>query len=210
MTVPSRARGSYAKTERVRNMILDASTEVFGELGYRATTMKQIAERAGISEGGLAHHFANKSELLEAVLERHEATVAVRYTEKLPIGVEAILTMLDVVREDRNRPGIVELHSILSAEAASTEHPAHEHYRDRYRRGRYFVQLAFEQLEREGRLVGTMSAQDAAAAYIALSDGLQLQWLYDRDAIDVTGILLRFLQSVIPSFAGNGAAGSRA
>lgn len=210
MTVPSRARGSYAKTERVRNMILDASTEVFGELGYRATTMKQVAERAGISDGGLVHHFANKSELLEAVLERHEARVAERYTEKLPTGIEAILTMLEVVREDRNRPGIVELHSILSAEAASQEHPAHEHYRDRYRRGRYFVQMAFEQLEREGLMVGAMSSKDVAAAYIALSDGLQLQWLYDRDAIDVNGILLRFLQSVIPSFAENGAAASRA
>ncbi|WP_461188583.1 TetR/AcrR family transcriptional regulator [Arthrobacter sp. Z4-13] len=203
MTVTSRARGSYAKTERVRNRILDASAEVFGELGYRATTMKQIAERAGISDGGLVHHFANKSELLEALLERHEAIAAERYTEKRPIGIEAFLTMLDVVLEDRNRPGIVELHSILSAEAASQEHPAHEHYRDRYRRVRYFIQVTFEQLEREGLTVGAMSGQDIAAAYIALSDGLQLQWLYDRDVIDVNGILLRFLKSVIPSFAEN-------
>ncbi|GAA1229969.1 AcrR family transcriptional regulator [Microbacterium phyllosphaerae] len=193
-TAPS-VRGPYAKTARVRRRILDACTEVFAETGYRATTMKEIAERAGISEGGLAHHFASKSELLTAVLERREEEAAGQLAGAR--GLAALLAMVDIVKDDSRKPGIVELHSTLAAEAISSEHPAHEHYKHRYHSVRRYAELAFEALQREGELVSSLAPFELASAYVALSDGLQLQWLYEPDAIDVDQTLRRFLASVV-------------
>ena len=195
-TAPGGVRGPYAKTARVREGILAACAEVFAESGYRATTMKEIAERAGISEGGLAHHFAGKAELLAAVLERREKQASEAMTGAR--GLDGLLAMVDVVREDSLKPGIVELHSTLSAEAISTEHPAHEHYRDRYHSVRRFAELAFETLRREGELESSLTPFELACSYVALSDGLQIQWLYEPEAVNVDRTLRSFLASVIP------------
>jgi AcrR family transcriptional regulator len=194
-----RVRGPYAKTARVRQHILDACAEVFAESGYRATTMKEIAERAGISEGGLAHHFDSKAELLSAVLERRERDAGDRF--RGATGLESLLAMVAVVKDDSLKPGIVELHSTLSAEATSPEHPAHAHYRDRYHGARTYAEAAFETLHREGELESPLTPFELAASYIALSDGLQIQWLYEPGSIDVDRTLRNFLASVIPRLA---------
>lgn len=46
------------------NTIVTASVEEFLENGYAATSMDAIAKRAGISKGGLYHHFRNKDQIL--------------------------------------------------------------------------------------------------------------------------------------------------
>ncbi|TVS14821.1 MAG: TetR/AcrR family transcriptional regulator [Gammaproteobacteria bacterium] len=56
--------------------ILDAAAQLFGELGYAATTTNKVAERAGVSIGSLYQYFPDKDALLLALAERHlsEAT----------------------------------------------------------------------------------------------------------------------------------------
>lgn len=44
--------------------ILEAAVEVFVEKGYENTTMSEIAKRAGMSKGGLYHHFLGKDMVL--------------------------------------------------------------------------------------------------------------------------------------------------
>lgn len=193
-------RGPYAKTAGVRRRILDAAMEVFAETGYRATTMKEIAERAGISQRGLVHHFANKADLLAAVLEVREAQSAVLMP---PLGssIEAFAGMLDVVAENNNRPGLVELYSVLTAEGTDPEHPGHEHFRQRYSDLRDYFTFAFDALRAHGELESTLSSKDLAAGFVGLIEGLQIQWLYDRKTVDLEPILRAFLESVIPRYS---------
>ena len=49
--------------------ILDAARSLFAERGYRATSMRQIAARVGITDPGLYYHFASKREILTALLD---------------------------------------------------------------------------------------------------------------------------------------------
>lgn len=56
-------------TEQARRaQIVAAAIEALAELGYAATTFKQIARRAGLSSTGLiSYHFASKQDLVDAV-----------------------------------------------------------------------------------------------------------------------------------------------
>jgi TetR/AcrR family transcriptional regulator len=46
-----------------RNAIMEAAITQFAEHGFHGTTMRDIAERAGVSQGLLHHHFGNKEGL---------------------------------------------------------------------------------------------------------------------------------------------------
>jgi AcrR family transcriptional regulator len=52
-----------------RDVILDAAARIMREQGLAATTTRQIAAAAGFSEATLYKHFADKTELMVAVLQ---------------------------------------------------------------------------------------------------------------------------------------------
>lgn len=57
------------KEKRI-NEITHAAMDVFLKKGYEGTTMEAIAQEAGISKGGLYHHFQSKDMILMAVNEK--------------------------------------------------------------------------------------------------------------------------------------------
>lgn len=69
-----------SKGERTRQAIVDAAYELFLTQGYAATSMRQIADGAGLALGGIYNHFANKEAIFrELILDRHP------YRQVLPI-----------------------------------------------------------------------------------------------------------------------------
>jgi AcrR family transcriptional regulator len=68
---PKRARGVRRVAE-----LLDAGAMLFAEQGYDATTMTQIAQRAGASIGSLYQFFPSKELLAEALFSRYVQRVA--------------------------------------------------------------------------------------------------------------------------------------
>ena len=51
--------------------IIDATIACIDELGFHNTTIQNVAARAGVTVGGVQHHFSSKSELLNGVLLDH-------------------------------------------------------------------------------------------------------------------------------------------
>ena len=61
-----------SKGERTRLTVMEAAYELFLEHGYAATSMRQVADRAGIALGSIYNHFAGKEAIFrELILERH-------------------------------------------------------------------------------------------------------------------------------------------
>lgn len=52
----------------IRGRILTASAELFHQRGYGTTSIRDIAEAAGIASSTLYHHFANKQAILHAIV----------------------------------------------------------------------------------------------------------------------------------------------
>ena len=187
MTEPDRRRGprgAYRKSAARRVAILDAALEVFAGSGYRAGSLRAVAERVGMSEAGLLHHFPSKPALLAAVLARRDELSRAGQTAGGD-GLAALAELVGIARDNAAAPGIVELYCILSAEATSPEHPAHGYFVDRYARLRATLSASLEDLRRRDLLAPGTSVPGAAASVVAVWDGLQVQWLLDRDAVDV-------------------------
>jgi AcrR family transcriptional regulator len=49
--------------------VLEAGLALFSTQGYRATSLRQIAERAGLSVGNIYHHFPDKHAIYERLIE---------------------------------------------------------------------------------------------------------------------------------------------
>jgi len=59
------------KSERSRRQVLDSALFLFAHQGYRATAVREIAERAGVSTGNVYHHFPDKESLFRALLDEY-------------------------------------------------------------------------------------------------------------------------------------------
>ena len=103
--------------EQRRREILRTAVEVFGEQGFRGSSLREIAARVGISEAGLLHHFGSKAGLLTATLEERDRRDLVRRTEDEAAGADLLTTIRDQVRRNAETPGLVSLHVVVAAEA---------------------------------------------------------------------------------------------
>lgn len=66
---PGRVRVRLAPEIRIEQ-ILDGALIEFSERGFTATRMDDIAQRCGLSKGGLYAHFKSKDEVFDALLQR--------------------------------------------------------------------------------------------------------------------------------------------
>jgi AcrR family transcriptional regulator len=71
MPRPARSAPEIAvpPTEATRDQILAQAARLFRQHGYAATTLRQIADAAGIKAGSIYYHFASKEEILGVVLD---------------------------------------------------------------------------------------------------------------------------------------------
>src|SRR5947208_10997168 len=66
-----------------RAEIVAIAGELFAERGYANTTVREIADAAGILSGSLYHHFASKDEIVDAVLSTFLHDLRERYDDVL-------------------------------------------------------------------------------------------------------------------------------
>ena len=79
-----KTKDAPTKGETTRLAIEDAAMELFIKNGYHATSMRQIAEHAGLALGGIYNHFSSKDEIFEGiVVDKHP------YKRVLPLILEA-------------------------------------------------------------------------------------------------------------------------
>ena len=65
-----KALGKTRKGEQTRELILNTALEMLQERGYANTTMRAIAEKAGVSLGNAYHYFGSKDLLIQAFYHR--------------------------------------------------------------------------------------------------------------------------------------------
>jgi AcrR family transcriptional regulator len=69
MTTATARLPQQDRSRATRARLLEAAIDSLAELGYRASTVTVVAQRAGVSRGAAQHHFPTRDALFTAALE---------------------------------------------------------------------------------------------------------------------------------------------
>lgn len=196
MAFVRRPRGEYAKTADRRAEILASAIKVFSEAGFHGGSLREIAERVGLSQPGLLHHFASKEQLLEAVLTHRDDLARDRMGPELPTGIELLEALIDLTAYNATTPGLVALFTVLSGEATSADHPGHQYFQNRYTWVREIVEEAVTLAQSRGQIHSRHDPVQVTRTLVALLDGLQIQWLYEDRTFDMTVPVRNYVDSL--------------
>lgn len=75
-----------------------AALSLFAERGYPAVSMREIAERVGIRQGGIYNHFGSKQALLVHLMEEHMRALLVALDASVPKGGDPRQRLAQFVR----------------------------------------------------------------------------------------------------------------
>jgi AcrR family transcriptional regulator len=195
-------RRSYPKGVRRRQQILDSAIAQLAQRGVDRASLRTVGEAIGVSHAALRHYFSSRDELLVEVYRAHEARAA---QDGPPAAESAVGAVVTAAERNRSIPGLVELYAALTTDALQEQHAVtREFVRDRFRWLREILAARIVAGQQAGRIAAGIDPLDAAALVIAASDGLQVQWLLDPDAVDVSRSL-SILERLLPRDAEPGA-----
>ena len=202
--VPGAARAAkpQLRTAERRTAILEAATAVFGARGYNSGSLVEIAELVGMTHAGILHHFGSKEQLLLAVLaHRDEADLERLDDHASPVGAAFLDHLVHTAEYGAERAGVIKTYTVLSAESVTGNHPAQEFFRDRFSglRSRVASDL--------GIAVGVdpddPRVVTAASAIVAVTDGLQVQWLLDPVHVDMPTTVKLVIDAIVDNLRQN-------
>jgi AcrR family transcriptional regulator len=84
------------RTEATTKAIEAAARKLFATRGFAATSIDDIAARAGVAKGAVYHHFASKEEIFARVLDALQAELA---AAPLPAAARRITDPLDLIAD---------------------------------------------------------------------------------------------------------------
>jgi AcrR family transcriptional regulator len=111
--------------EATRRALLAAARRRFGTLGFKGTSLDDVAADAGVTKGALYHHFQSKEHLFLEVYDQVEAELSARGLEAGTRGTDAVdalqrgfAAFLDLALEPEvQRIALLDAPSVLGAAA---------------------------------------------------------------------------------------------
>lgn len=93
-----RGKGSSALASERREHLVKLAADLFAEKGFQATTVRNIAEEAGILSGSLYHHFDSKESIVDEILSTFFDELMTANREAIAKGGDPRETVTDLVR----------------------------------------------------------------------------------------------------------------
>ncbi|KQX79515.1 MULTISPECIES: TetR/AcrR family transcriptional regulator [Streptomyces] len=84
--MPIKKKSPAASSPERRSELLSIAAEVFAAHGYDATTVRRIADEAGMLAGSLYHHFDSKESMVDEILSTFLAGLRAGYDQVLGAG----------------------------------------------------------------------------------------------------------------------------
>ena len=180
------ARRLDSQGVQVRQQILDAARQLFIDRGVSNTSLKEVAQAAGISPGTLFYYYSSKSRLIMDVTDQHFDTMthdlsqqfsALQDINNVP---QLVTTAFQSIVGDTLRG---KLHHYLIEEAVSSDPTIREHFFQKYQEWRQLIQddIAFFNPNSPDRRV-------LSHIFLATLDGLVIQAILGVESIQVDDV----------------------
>jgi AcrR family transcriptional regulator len=192
-TTPRRTQAE--RTQQRKEQLIREAMRFFAQDGFRGAKLADIARAAGVTEPGLLHHFPKKEQLLMEVLAERDRIDQERFDLFLHTETGDTLTSFQkMVEYNETVPGLVQLFTVLVAESIVEQHPGHEYFMQRYQTARAQNMEILSQAQARGEIRGDISSEDLGIMLFAMMDGLQIQWLYEPEKVDMGRIFEQFVR----------------
>jgi len=174
-----RPRRRFRSADESRSRILASAASEFAAAGYRGASLAAIAERAGMSQSGLLHHYPSKQSLLGAVIDERTAHHLDEYKAAIAEDPDLgfMTGMVRLVARAARESDLTRLFTVVIAEATAPDHPAHGWVVNRYVGVSENVSSALRTARERGLLRDDFDVEEVAATFLAVMDGLQLRYL---------------------------------
>jgi AcrR family transcriptional regulator len=182
--------------------IIDAAIDLFGSRGFKGTTIAAIAERVGLTDAGVLHHFPTKSVLIEAALERGLLLQTTRMRELLePGGLEAIRRMRGWGAIVAESPELTSLQIVMSTEGIASDSPVRDYVQQRYENLHDLIVGLIRQGVDRGEIRPEVDADWEASALVAYLDGIRLQLFYSGNRLSLEAAVQRYFDLLVERLA---------
>ena len=164
----------------LRDRLIAAATEVFALHGYAGASLDAIAERAGVTKGGVYFHFAGKEDLFFCVLDHWQRLRRRELQLPAPGKGGAVAALVAFLRAylgfHFREPAATHLLRVLATELRAR---FTSRLREDDRQEQRWLRATLRELFVQGNADGTLFAEDPAEAAFVLAGaiaGVMEQW----------------------------------
>ncbi len=196
-----RATSSGPASER-RDHLVKLAAELFARKGFQATTVREIADEAGILSGSLYHHFDSKETIVDEVLSTFLDDLIARYRAALDTKADPRTVLSEMVRIGF---GTLEPHR-----AAITVMQNDLNYLRQFERFNYLVKAEDEVEQiwvsqiKAGQAAGLFRADvDPKLTYRMIRDTIwvAVRWFRPRGRLNTTGLAEHYITVLFDGLA---------
>ena len=174
------ARKTKADKEKTRQALLEAAAELFRTRGYTATTLNEIAERAGVTRGAFYGHFSHKTEVIQAIWEEQALPFFEPIQEVLQdlpdenpsLAFRREINNLLELFEENNTVGRAFFIIMHNMEISDKDLPLHEFLSDKYKLYENILCCAYQKLYEAGQLKDGVNPDHAALGFLYILIGM--------------------------------------
>lgn len=178
-----------------RARLLDAAERLFAEQGVAGSSLHNVALAAGVTRGAVYHHFVDKADLFNAMMERvclpmETSMDESRQAEDLqPLQALQghLLDMLASVAADPQVQRVFEI-AFYKVEYVGELVAVRERMLQMRRDHIALLEALLSRAQQRGDVAGTPPARQAAIGLHALLDGLIQTWMLDPQAFDLVKV----------------------
>lgn len=91
---------TYIKSKATREKILELAKASFYEVGFKKTTIRNIAEKAGINHALSYYHFNGKSDIAHQIIDEYHQKMETVFNEMVTENLDPLLKLLVLYRFD--------------------------------------------------------------------------------------------------------------
>lgn len=163
--------------DRTRHNLLQVAAQLFQQKGYNGTSLSDILKQAEVSKGALYHHFANKQELLYAVVdELFRDMVFARWGDVIYAEepIEAIATVVDSMAQNATEDDMCSgcpIHNLL-AELSATDEGLRLRVDSIFRTHQQLIEEALELAKTKGQAKPELDSKRVSLFFMCSLNGM--------------------------------------
>ncbi|MGA7873449.1 MAG: helix-turn-helix domain-containing protein [Candidatus Binatus sp.] len=180
------------RSERSSKRLLEAATELIADQGYSATTIAQIAQKAGYSHGLVSQRFGSKSDLIRMLATEFQNYFAIDKLEpelKARSGLDALIVIIETYLDAVAGSGTLgRAYYELFGESIVLVPEIHETFVQADRNFRDLLRKTIRAAIDLGEIPAVVDVSAVASVVLSIARGTSMQWLLDGASLDLPAI----------------------